>query len=601
MVVWPEGFPVNNQTIAKVLFTNKLSTRETIEAHWASITPNRNIAEVLRDNGLLDAAICDQVLAFVRKMETPVPASIPEDDDLPEERPVKPTVPPTAPSQPSPAPPVAAAIEADEPPREPARAAPAAEPAQTEPVAGAAPAPYAANAEPLPETVELAGLETGVAHDPGVPHEETVTLAIEGNNPYGSMSGTGQVVPNVAGLESNHIVRRPEPTELPTAIQKGLPKRYTALSGDGEPDQAPPKSLSGDSALSAIISFARQKMATDVYMQPGMPILLRRAGSLLMGSQNTCTQSEVERWIGECAVGHHEGIAPARGMGSCQTIGIKGLGRVRVTLVWSKGVPLLSLRLIPLIELSLADLGLPRFCGECITAGGGLVLVAGGSASGRTTTMYALAEHIARQRPLHLQTVENPVERILRNPKGIVAQMEVGTHVPDSLQGIQAALEDAPEVFLFDGLRTDAELQSLLQLANAGTFVIATTLGTNSLGMLSRLIESCPAEQRDVRRNQIAELLRGVVCQHLIPQSAGAGLVLAVEAFKATPGIASMIRKNDLHLLPSAIAGLKNQGTALDDCLQHLVETHQIHGSEAWSRAMDQRRFQQHRPQHRKK
>ena len=132
---------MNNQTIAKVLFTNKLSTRETIEAHWASITPNRNIAEVLRDNGLLDAAICDQVLAFVRKMETPVPASIPEDDDLPEERPVKPTVPPTAPSQPSPAPPVAAAIEADEPPREPARAAPAAEPAQTEPVAGAAPAP----------------------------------------------------------------------------------------------------------------------------------------------------------------------------------------------------------------------------------------------------------------------------------------------------------------------------------------------------------------------------------------------------------------------------------------------------------------------------
>lgn len=587
MVVWPEGFPVNNQTIAKVLFTNKLATREAIEAQWASITPQRNIAEVLRDNGLLNAAVCDRVLAFVRKMEAPVPASIPEDDDIPEERPAKPTepfttaaMPPVAPIAPAPIP-VASTIEVE--------------------ASSSFPAERESAPEVASETLELAGLETGVAQDPGVPREEAVSLAIEGNNPYGSMTGSGQVVPNVAGLESNHIVRRPEPTELPTAVEKGLPKRYTALPGDGQPEQAPPKSLSGDSALSDIVAFARQKMATDVYVQPGMPILLRRAGSLLMGSQNACSQAEVERWIGECAVGHHEGIAPARGMGSCQSIGIKGLGRVRVTLVWSKGVPLLSLRLIPQIELSLTDLGLPRFCGECITAGGGLVLVAGGSASGRTTTLYALAEHFARQRPLHLQTVENPIERILHNPKGVVAQMEVGTHVLDTLQGIQAALDDAPDVFLFDGLRTDAELQSLLQLANAGTFVIATTLGTNSLGMLSRIIESCPAEQRDVRRNQIAELLRGVVCQHLIPQSAGAGLVLAVEAFKATPGIASMIRKNDLHLLPSAIAGLKNQGTALDDCLQHLVETHQIHGSEAWARAMDQRRFQQHRPQHRKK
>lgn len=572
---------MNNGLLAKTLFSNKLATREQIERFWPLATPERNIAVLLRDAGLLDANICEQVLAFVRKMDEPssaperVPSSIPDDDDLPEERPMAYVAPVSAP--------VAAPMPAPEP---------------RPMVDGEANAAL----DVVQSDVPMAELAPGSVEAAEVPSAQSVSLAIEGNNPYGSMLGAGQVVPAVDGLQSNRIAAAVEPrSESPATFSTPLPQKFVLADGAGEWTGTIPRKLDSDSTLAHIVAFARQKMATDVYLQPGTPILLRRGGHMLMASESVHSGADVERWIGESAAGHAEGLAPVKGVGSCRAIGLPGLGRVRMTVEWASGMPLVSLRLIPVQDASLRELNLPEFCSEWTLGSGGLVLIAGGASSGRTTTLYAMGQRAAKQRAIHLQTLENPIERLLLNPRGMLAQTEVGTHVATALQGIRNALDDAPDVFLFDGLKSVAELQGLLQLANAGTQVFATATGNNSLGLFMRIFEALSVENRDVLRNQVAELLRGVICQHLIPLQSGAGLALAVEAFKVTPVISSLIRKNDLHQLPSTIAGLKQYGAGLDDSLHHLLETGQIAGADAWSRALDTRRFLQHRPQVRKK
>lgn len=528
---------MNNAVLAKVLYTNKLATRGQIEQHWSKLNQQNNIAQLLLEAGVINDAVYAQVLDFVQKMQAPT----------------------TQPPPPEPPPPV------------------------------------------VTEEPVLEQLTPNATPATDVPTAESVTLAIEGNNPYGSMLGAGQVVPIIEGLESNKLSERSAAVELPTAPpQQGLPKRYTLFCGDGE-SEPPPRTLSGQSSLAQVIAFARQKQATDVYLQPETPILLRRGGHMLMASESTHSIHEVERWIGEMAAGHAEGIPPAKGYGACCAIGLPGLGRVRITVEWSKGKPLVSIHLVPQLSQSLKELGLPDFCHDWPTANGGLVFIAGAASSGRTTTLYAMGEQAAKHRSIHLQTLENPIERILTNPRGLLIQTEVGTHTPSVEQGIRAALEDAPDVFLFDGLQNGKELESILQLANAGSLVIATTAGNNTLSLLMRLFESCPTDKREHLRNQLSELLKGVICQHLIPTNDAQRVILAYEAFKVTPGISSMIRKNDLQQIPSAIAGLKNQGMALDDCLSHLLENQLIAGADAWAHALDPRRFQQHRPHNRKK
>ena len=322
---------------------------------------------------------------------------------------------------------------------------------------------------------------------------------------------------------------------------------------------------------------------------------------MLMGCEQSPSSGDVERWLGESASGRPDGRAPEKDKGCCESIGLPGLGRVRLTTEWSAGQPLLSLRLLPPSGLGFHELGLPEFCLEWSRGNGGLVLVSGGAGSGRSTTLRSFVLHAMCERPLHAQTLERPIGSLLKPASGLLLQKEVGLHVPDASMGIRAVLDDGPDLFAFDGLRTGEELQSLLRLANSGVLVVATADGNHALAMLQGLYDAVPAGQRDALRAQLAELLRGVVCQHLLPRKGETSLVLAAEAFKVTPSIASLIRKNDLQQLPAAIVGLKPSGQTLDDNLAALLDSGAIEGIDAWSHAVEPRRFQQHRPQVRKK
>jgi len=537
---------MRNQYMAKVLVHNKVVTQDQIDAHWAEANDQVDIGQVLVQAGILQQAMYEKVLAFVKNLEAKNAAA---------------------------AKPATAAA--------PAAAAPASAPAAPAPAAPAKPAMQAKPAAPAPEP----------ASEPA--------LQIEGNNIYGESSSSNMVVEKVSGLETTSIsnigISTENDAEGSDAESGELPSRFAIVSGEGDSVMAP-DTLLPKMNLKKIIAFARKFGATDIYLFADRQIMMRQSGAIFPATEETIDKTRVAELLTEASEGFADGYKVVAGRNFSKTFGLPGVGRARISVTWDDVNPSVSIRIIQSESVSFDNLFLPQFCQSFANLSSGLVLVAGPSTSGRSTTVTTFAEMIAASRPCYIHTIERPIERLLKNPNGALAQKEVGLHVKSGIAGIELAMRDGADVICFDHLESMEELNLLLQAANAGVLVFAVTGGNNIHALLSKLLVSVPEANRSAFACTLADQLKGVIVQHLIPVVQNQGLVLAVEAMRVTSTVANMIRRCDISQLVAAISSQKDQGVTLDDSLQKCVESGYIDGSEAWKRAYDSRRFAAYRP-----
>lgn len=539
---------MRNQYMAKVLVHNKVVTEAQVKAHWGEITDKKDIGQVLVDAGVLPPPMYIKVLAFVKNLEAK-----------------------------------AAAEGGAAPAAAPASAAPAASQKQSTARFEAPPASAPSVAPAAPQPAQSEGLQ------------------IEGNSSlYGEVSTSNVEVEAVAGLESTSIstvqVQAEAEEESSGEDSEKLPSRFAILTGEGTPVEAPEK-IRPMTNLSQIIAFARKFGATDIYLYADRPVVMRQSGALFVASDDALDLSHINERLDEASKGFSDGYKIIVGKNFSKTIGLAGVGRARITVTWNGTNPSVSIRVIPQESTTLENLYLPAFCNQFVELNSGLVLVAGPAASGRSTTISTFAETIAANRDVYIQTIEKPIERVLQNPRGAIAQREVGLHVRSGIEGVEFAMQSGADVILFDYLETLDELSMLLRASNAGALVFAVTAGNNIHALLSRLLSSVSAEKRTAFANSLAEQLKGIIVQHLIPIVQNQGQVLAVEAAKMNSTMANMLRRGEISQLSASISSQKDQGISLDDSLQKCVESGYIEGVEAWKRACDSRRFAAYRVQ----
>ena len=542
---------MRNQYMAKVLVHNKVVTEEQVKAHWGEITDSMDIGQVLVHAGILKESMYAKVLASVENLEAknakPAGAAA-----------AKPASAPASPaSQPSSAPAAPAHVQAAPTPA-------------VKPVAATAPQPV-----------------------------EEPAIKIEGNSSlYGEASSSTVVVEKVEGLETTSMASVQVPVETETSAEETateeLPSQFAVATGDGKSIEAPDV-LHPITSLAKIIAYARKFNVTDVYLYAGRQITMRQSGMLFIASEKVLDKTHLMERLAEASTGFADGYKIVVGRNFSKTFALPGVGRARISVTWNDVIPSVSIRIIPMETIALENLYLPEFSTRFAALNSGLVLIAGPSSSGRSTTMTAFAESIAANRQVFIQTVEKPIERLLLNPNGSIAQREVGLHVRSGVAGIELAIRTGADVILFDHLESMDELSLLMQASNAGALVFAVTSGNNIHALLSRLLMSVPSESRNAFACTLADQLKGVIVQHLIPVVQNQGLVLASEAMKVTSTIAGMIRKGDVSQIVSAISGQKDQGITLDESLQMCVDSGYIEGVEAWKRANDSRRFASYR------
>ncbi|MBU6389518.1 PilT/PilU family type 4a pilus ATPase [Patescibacteria group bacterium] len=263
--------------------------------------------------------------------------------------------------------------------------------------------------------------------------------------------------------------------------------------------------------------------------------------------------------------------------------------RFRCNVYYSKSALCASLRLLPNKIGSLAELGVPPAAGDMLQHNQGLIIVAGPTGHGKSTTLASMVDLISSNNREHIITIEDPVEFVFAHKKGIVSQREVTVDTPSFASALRAALREDPDVVMVGEMRDLDTVEAALQMAETGHLVL-TSLHTNSAAQTAeRIINFFPPHQQRQVRQQLADILLGVISQRLLTKIQG-GRVLATEIMIANSAVRSMIREGKTHQLNNLIQTSAAEGmVSLEKSLADLVSRGEISLDDAMSWAIDPR------------
>jgi twitching motility protein PilT len=208
---------------------------------------------------------------------------------------------------------------------------------------------------------------------------------------------------------------------------------------------------------------------------------------------------------------------------------------------------------------SLAELALPPELGAVVEQRDGLVLVCGPTGSGKSTTLASLIDLLDQRISAHVITLEDPIEYRFTARRSLIHQRELGLHFPTFARGLRAALRESPDVILLGELRDPETIAAALTAAETGHLVLATLHAPNAAGAIDRIIDAFPETAQRQIRTQLAQVLRTVITQFLLPRRDG-GRAPALELVPVTNAVSNIIRKGDLHTLPTAIQSGREAG-----------------------------------------
>lgn len=187
------------------------------------------------------------------------------------------------------------------------------------------------------------------------------------------------------------------------------------------------------------------------------------------------------------------------------------------------------------------------------------MLVVGPTGSGKSTTLAAMIDRINETRPLHILTIEDPVEYLHHHKLAMVNQREVGTDVVGFTEGLRSALREDPDVILLGEMRDLDSISITLTLAETGHLVFATLHTNDAAQALDRIVDVFPAERRDQIQVMLAGSLQGVISQRLLP-AMGGGRVAAYEVLMANEAVRNLLREGKTRQLRNMMVSGQQDG-----------------------------------------
>jgi twitching motility protein PilT len=273
-----------------------------------------------------------------------------------------------------------------------------------------------------------------------------------------------------------------------------------------------------------------------------------------------------------------------------RALDLTGVGRVRLNVYASDGGLCAAVRLLRRDIPRLAELHLPPQLEALGDLPHGLVVACGPTGSGKSTTLAALVQHALRAHPRVLVTLEDPIEYVIRpeQASGLVRQREVGTHVRDFATGLRDALREDPDLLLIGEMRDPETIGLALTAAETGHLVFASLHSRTAASAVERIVDIYPPERQRQIRVQLADSLRAVIAQRLLPAAGRAERVPAVELLRVTYGVANLIREGRTAQIINALqAGAPEGMIVLERSLADLVRAQRITRETAVSSAND--------------
>ncbi|MGE5241155.1 MAG: type IV pilus twitching motility protein PilT [Bacteroidota bacterium] len=211
------------------------------------------------------------------------------------------------------------------------------------------------------------------------------------------------------------------------------------------------------------------------------------------------------------------------------SIGFKDIGRVRANIFYQRGSIGMVLRVISTNIPPPEELGLPEIVKDLTKLERGLVLLTGATGSGKSTTLASLINGVNMSRSEHIITIEDPIEFLFSEKKSIITQREVGIDTNTFAEAMRAALREDPDVILLGEMRDPETIETAMTAAETGHLVFSTVHSPAAAETITRIVTSFPPEAQVAVRAKLAQNLRGVVSQRLLPRKNGQGRIVACE------------------------------------------------------------------------
>lgn len=297
--------------------------------------------------------------------------------------------------------------------------------------------------------------------------------------------------------------------------------------------------------LNEVLAIATKGGASDIHLKAGLPPMFRVNGSLLpLKNGKRIAPEELSR-MALSIMNNFQRERFKQFNELDLAYGVPGLGRFRVNVFQQRGTVGIVLRVIPFKVRSLDELRVPPILKTIAMEERGLVLVTGTTGSGKSTTLAGMIDHINTHKTVHVMTVEDPIEFLIRDKRSVINQREVGVDTMSFSQALKSALRQDPDVILVGEMRDLETVETALLASETGHLVLSTLHTLDATETISRIVSVFPPHQQRQVRLQLGATLRAVICQRLVPTKDGKGRIAALEIMRCTPRIREMVEDKD--------------------------------------------------------
>lgn len=332
-----------------------------------------------------------------------------------------------------------------------------------------------------------------------------------------------------------------------------------------------------------LLQLAVDRKASDLHLNAGIPPALRVDGTLIKIPGEASLTKEVIEAIVKGFLNSEQIERLAVNKEIDLALAFSQDARFRVNIYNQRGTLAGVLRRIPFKIPTIEDLKLPKICYNFTKLRQGLILVTGPTGHGKSTSLAAMLDEINRTRPVHILTIEDPIEFMFTPSQAIISQREMREDTHSWEIALRSALREDPDVVLVGEMRDYETIAAALTVAETGHLVFAT-LHTNSAAQtIDRIVDVFPEEQQAQVRLQLSNVLEGVISQRLIPMING-GRVAACEILTGTAAVRNTIREGKTHQIDNIMRTSSEFGmAALESILANYVKQGLVSFDEALS------------------
>jgi twitching motility protein PilT len=342
--------------------------------------------------------------------------------------------------------------------------------------------------------------------------------------------------------------------------------------------------LAGMERFNQICKTAVESGASDIHIKIGTPVILRISRELIAVDCPYPTQEWLDHVVHQITPPHmHKSLDEDRGVDFSYYL--QGAGRFRTNVFQQRGTWALAMRHVKAVVPSFEQLGLLEQIKTLAESPRGIVLLAGSTGSGKSTTLAAMIEHVNSNFKKHIVTLEDPIEYVFEDNQSVIEQREIGLDATSFHQALKHVLRQDPDIIMVGEMRDAVSFAAAMSAADTGHLVLSTLHTNTAAQSVTRILDFFKADEREQVRRQLTGALRGVICQRMVPTIDGK-MAPALEILVNSPLVRKLLEENRLDKLYAAIETGKDDGMiTFNQCLYNMVKAGRITEKEALAKS----------------